>query len=311
MKNFLAFVILLFGCTLFAQESQEPKLGTAVKSSDPDRIGKKGRTANEELEYQCQSYYDWNFSQYPEWSTYNGVRDLNGKLTDQSASAEEIRKQDLEWFLKFIRDINYEDLSEANKLNYDLFERLLVQDVEAHQFKNYLMPLSQQGGLHISMPQIIEYQPMNNLQDYKYYFERLHAFPVEMDKVIDNMRMGMAEGIVPPRFLMEQVVEQIKNIKDQEVESLPFMKALEKENVLSEDEQKEKRAELISILTDEVVPAYQKVQDFMTTEYLPACREIPGIHALPNGKERYEYAVRYHTSTSLTPDAIFETECRK
>ena len=60
------------------------------------------------------------------------------------------------------------------------------------------------------------------------------------------------------------------------------------------------------VIKSKVIPAYYKLNDFFTEEYLPASRTTYGVLDLPNGFEWYENLARYHTTTDLTPDEIHE-----
>jgi len=238
-------------------------------------------------------YYAYQMEQSPEWASYNGIHTNSARRTKQKS-----------WIRK-LGTIDYEILSEADKLNYDLFSAMIKQDIAGHKFNGYLTPVGQQGGIHLQFPQIIEYQPVKTKADYQKYFSRLNAFPKAVDTAIEHMRSGLKEGILPPYFLMDQVVDQINNIKDVPVEDMPFMKVFEKRNKLDEATVSSLKKECADILTEVVVPAYAKLGKFMKDEYIPNCRKEPGIWSLPDGKERYAYAVKYHTSTDLTPDEIF------
>ena len=61
-----------------------------------------------------------------------------------------------------------------------------------------------------------------------------------------------------------------------------------------------------TVIMDEVIPAYEVLDKFFTTVYLPAARESYGISDLPNGREWYEQLARWHTTTNLSPDEIHE-----
>jgi uncharacterized protein (DUF885 family) len=55
-------------------------------------------------------------------------------------------------------------------------------------------------------------------------------------------------------------------------------------------------------------PAYQRLSDFVKNVYLPSTRESSGISALPQGKEWYQWYIKYHTTVSnLTADEIHQT----
>lgn len=54
------------------------------------------------------------------------------------------------------------------------------------------------------------------------------------------------------------------------------------------------------------MPVYRKLRAFIQDEYLPRCRSTYGLAALPGGRAMYRHAVRTSTTTSLSPDEIFE-----
>jgi uncharacterized protein (DUF885 family) len=55
-----------------------------------------------------------------------------------------------------------------------------------------------------------------------------------------------------------------------------------------------------------IIPAYQRLNNFIGDEYLAAARETVGLYALPNGREWYAYLVRVRTTTDMTPDEIHQ-----
>jgi len=55
-----------------------------------------------------------------------------------------------------------------------------------------------------------------------------------------------------------------------------------------------------------VVPAFQKLHNYIESTYLPACRESIAATALPKGAEAYAYHVRWQTTTNQTPQQIHE-----
>lgn len=244
--------------------------------------------------------------QFPEWASYNGIHTNADKLTDNSLAAIGARRAQQKAWLKQLEEADYKSLSPADKLNYDLFKSMILEDLDGDKFKKHLVPIGQQRGIHLQFPQIIEYQPVKTQEDIDKYFNRLRAFPKAVETAIEHMRTGMEEGIVPPNFLMNQVVDQINNIKDVPVAEMPFMSVFEKENDLDEAALNAAKEACAEILVNEVVPAYEQLGSFMKEEYIPACRKDAGIWSIPNGSERYAYEVKHHTSTDLTPDEIFD-----
>ena len=60
------------------------------------------------------------------------------------------------------------------------------------------------------------------------------------------------------------------------------------------------------MISERLVPAYQKMADFLANEYIPNARESIGYSDLPNGKAWYEYQIKQHTTLSLNADEIHD-----
>lgn len=60
-----------------------------------------------------------------------------------------------------------------------------------------------------------------------------------------------------------------------------------------------------------VVPAFRRFRRFFVDEYLPACREQPGIWSLPGGDAVYTGLVRHFTTTRLSPEEIHRLGLRE
>ena len=59
-------------------------------------------------------------------------------------------------------------------------------------------------------------------------------------------------------------------------------------------------------LNDKVAPALLKLENFINTTYLPACRDTISAGNLPAGAAYYNFMVKNSTTTSLTPQQIHE-----
>jgi prolyl oligopeptidase len=61
-----------------------------------------------------------------------------------------------------------------------------------------------------------------------------------------------------------------------------------------------------SAIATKIVPAYQRLQQFVEREYLPQCRTTVGLWDTPQGRQRYAELTRFYTTTDLTPDQVHE-----
>jgi len=59
-------------------------------------------------------------------------------------------------------------------------------------------------------------------------------------------------------------------------------------------------------LNEHVAPALLKLENFITKEYLPACRDSIAASALPGGLPYYQFLIKTQTTTDLNPQQIHE-----
>ncbi len=71
-------------------------------------------------------------------------------------------------------------------------------DIEGFQYRWYLLPLNQLGGVH-TVNQLAEDLRFETLKDYEDWLARLKALPVRIDQTIALMRLGIKERIIHPQ----------------------------------------------------------------------------------------------------------------
>lgn len=263
--------------------------------------------ANELLAQLFKNYEEYNKRTYPEGATYEGDHRYDDLLSDNSAEAVKASYDSTRAFLNKLLSIDYASLSYDNKLNFDLFKSSLEQSLEDERFNWQYMPIGQQWGLHISFPQIVFIQPTSTFEEYQKYFKRLRAFDKRVDNDIENMKLGISSGIVPPVFIMEQTLPQMENIMNVEVEKSTFYEPISKENKLTPEEKTIVTAELKDIIQNSIYPAYRKLYDFVKNDYIPYCRKDAGVWSLPDGKDRYEKSIKDFTTLNFTADEVHNT----
>jgi uncharacterized protein (DUF885 family) len=241
----------------------------------------------------------------PEWATMLGDSRYNDRLSDESP---EFFRSDLEQKRKFLARFEAIDpagFSQQDALSRELMVRELRQGIEGAKFKHWEMPVNQMGGLHLELPDLVTLTPFNTVADYDNYLARLHKVPHAFDQVTANMRQGLQDGLMPPRYLLEKVAAEADDVARKTGESSPFAKPVKDFPAgVPGAEQKRLHDAVLTAIADQVVPAYQRFAAFVRTEYAPHGRVDPGVWALPDGAARYRFAIRRITTTDRTPEEI-------
>ena len=243
----------------------------------------------------------------PEDATSLGDNRHNDRLKDRSP---EFYQSDLETTRKFLarfEAINPSGLSPQDTLSRELMIRNLRQDIDGAGFKPWEIPVNQMEGPHLEWLEMLSLTPFNNVKDYDNYVSRLHQIPRALDQVTGNMRQGMKDRLMPPRYLLEKVAVQAQEISDTAAEANPFAQPVKKFPAgISDADQKRLRLAVLAAIRDEVSPAYKRFAVFVRDDYAPHGRSEPGVWALPDGAERYRYQIRRMTTTDLTPEEIHQ-----
>jgi uncharacterized protein (DUF885 family) len=260
-----------------------------------------------QLNAALQEDWEYQLRVRPELATHTGDNRYNDRLGDYSPKffADDLRHS--EAMLVRIDAINTEDFPESEKLNKALMVRSLREQIESAKFKDWEMPATQFDGPHLSYAGLASDTPFRSAKDYEDYLSRLHQLPRVFEQVMEDMRLGMNDHLMPPKYLLEKVTSQAQTIADDSPETSPFNQPVFKfPKEISEADQKRLRTEILNTVKTEVAPAYAKFAAFVRTEYAPQGRTELGVWALPQGDERYRFAVRTMTTTDLTPEKIHQ-----
>jgi uncharacterized protein (DUF885 family) len=163
------------------------------------------------------------------------------------------------------------------------------------------------GGIHTTYPQLVAQLSFTTVKDYDDWIARLHAIPKAFEQTTRNMSIGVEDHRVPPKFLLEKALEQVKGMAHQKAEDSPLAMPLKKFPAsIPAPEQERIKTEMLDAITKEVLPAYLRFQRFLEVTYVPAGRAEPGISALPDGAKYYAFSIRRTTTTNLTAEQIHQ-----
>jgi uncharacterized protein (DUF885 family) len=276
-----------------------PLFAQAAEQSLEARRAELNRLLADQWEYRLRTQ--------PELATQVGDDRYNDRLSDFSdkAIADDIEhaRQSLARF----EAVDVTGFPEQEKLNHSLMLRSLGEALDAAQFKDWEMPATQFGGIHLGYASLAFDSPFRNVKDYEDYLSRLRQIPRVLEQAMGHMRDGLRDHRTPPRYLLEKVFSQAQQIADDPLEKSPFTEPLRKfPDSIFEAERKQLREAIESAVKNSVAPAYAKFAKFVREDYAPHGRLNPGVWALPDGEARYRFAVRHQTTTDFTAEQIHQ-----
>src|SRR5215470_9851647 len=250
-----------------------------------------------------EEFYQTGLKNNPERATAYGDYRYNALLGQYSLA--EIARQHAEGddFLKRLRAIPTEGMSEKDLLSRQIMERQLQREDVNYSLKNYLMPVNQQNGVHTRLADLPLSVPLDSVQHYEDYISRLHQIPRVLEQTKEVMRQGEKDGLMPPNLVLEKLPRQCDGI----ISENPFLTPTKKfPTVFSEADKKRLAEEMTKAINDDVFPAYRKFAEFLRTEYDPKGRTELSIESLADGKRRYAEAVKTMTTTNVPPAEVHE-----
>ncbi len=243
----------------------------------------------------------------PEFASSLGDRRYNDQLSDLSPRAQNDRLARDRAYLARLAAIDTAGLSVQEKLSVELEERHIVQEEEGSRFKEWEMPVNQFGGLHTSLPGMVNNIPFETVKDYDDWVTRMGKMQAQFRQLIENMMAGIDEGRVQPAYILEIVLKQVNAAVAGKPEETAFAQPLKKFPAsISAAERKRITAETLEAIQNQVQPAYARFAKFLTAQAIPAGRKDPGVWATKDGDAYYAFCVKRSTTMEKTPAEIHQ-----
>jgi len=252
-------------------------------------------------------YWEDRLTHSPEFASTLADKRFNDRISDYSVKAYNEALARGQAILLRLAEIDAAGLTDQEKVSRDLLLRRLTEDQEAAEFKEWEMPINQREGIYTTYPQLAASLSFTTVKDYDDWIARLHLIPKAFDQVTANMAIGIEDHRVPPKYLLEKALEQVKSMASQKPEDSPLALPLKSfpANIKPLDQERI-RKEMLDSIGNEVLPAYMRFARFLEVTYVPAGRTDPGIDSLSDGAKYYQYLIRRRTTTDLTADQIHQ-----
>ncbi|WP_348620109.1 DUF885 domain-containing protein [Pedobacter lusitanus] len=272
----------------------------------------KKSNANAQFGKLCDQYYQDYLKLNPISATYAGDERYNGELpNDGSAAYLNTTKKFYRQYLDSLGKYKRDDLSANDKLSFDVLKDNLETGLEGLNYHFEYLPFNQMTALPLTIGQFgsgTAAQPFKTVKDYEDWLKRIDAFAVWADTAIGNFKKGMASGIVLPKALVVKMYPQMLGmVVTDPAKSLFYGPVKQMPKGFAEADKKRLTEAYRKTIMTVIVPTYKKLGNFLKNEYLPKARTTSGFSSLPGGTAMYTYLVKQQTTTSKTPEEIYQT----
>ena len=312
----LSLAMLLPACSRPSGDAGAPATTEAPATATPEQV--KAESARLNAWFDAQYEQQLQFS--PIQLSFQGRKELNDQLDDMSEAG--LRKQ-LAWMEASVKEMesgfDYARLDPETRLSWDLWKRQYENARDGLPFLADGYPFDQMSGMQNLVPTfLINFHKVDEEKDYLAYVSRLQQVPVAFDQLLERARASATQGIRPPKFAYEGVIDQSKKV----VAGAPFSDgpdsalwadaqakadALARDGKVSAGRAAELKELAKQALLENVAPGYARVIAFAEEELPQAAVNATGVGTThPNGKAYYEYQLRQNTTTGMNAEQIHE-----
>ncbi len=230
-------------------------------------------------------------------------------LSDAYLAAE---KKAAEADLAALAAIDRGALDANDKVSYDVFKWQRSTDLKGFDpaiiAATIVRPIDHFYGFHTFFPELSSGEgaaPYKTVKDYDDGLSRIDGFTTAIDAAIVRFRQGMKSGVVQPKLVVQNVIDQLDGLLAPGVDGAVMMKPVAKfpDSIPAADQARLKAAYAAAV-GGKVNPAFTRLRDFLKNDYLPVARPSVGLSEMPGGANLYKYLIAATTTTDMTPDEI-------
>ena len=256
-----------------------------------------------------ENYYQESLKLYPLQATSQGDLRYNDFLPNDLS--DEFRKKEKEFYTFYKSQLNNFPDHTLNE-NDLLSKKVLLWECDLSlkrlTFNEQYTPINQMWTLQLTIGQYaagLSAQPFKTVKDYNNWLKRIDDYLIWLETAEERMRQGIKNEIVLPKSLIKKVIPQLKTILNPDLnQNLFFSPARQFPKEFSEKDKSILIEKYTEMVLNKIIPAYKKLSDFMSDQYLDAGRSSSGISAFEDGLDYYNYSIKLYTTTELTADEI-------
>ena len=282
------------------------------------------QTADEEMLALAERHAKAVIAASPEAATALGLgEDMAGegyaaRLGDYSPLAREEAAALTDRFIRELRQIDRAALTGTAAVTHDVLTHAYRMAAERAAFdyggaasigSASPYPVTQLSGPHIGLPRLfLSQQPLEDAADADAYLARLSDMARALSETTDSVLLDAEGGVVPPAFALEGAARSIRGLTEAPAAEHPLVGHLTSAAAkmdLGAGEASRLEAEAARILEAEVYPAYDRLEDTLSS-LVAAAGEDAGVWRLDGGDEFYAHALESYGAGDMTPAEVHE-----
>ena len=239
-----------------------------------------------------------------------GITGHNAELDDDRPEKTDALFAQMKTIKQTLKSYDDSDLDESELLSKEIAMYLLdvVSASEPYRYHNY--PVNQLFGIQNGYPSFMDAQhQVNSVEDAENYISRLHKVKVKFEQNLKGLKLREEKGIIPPRFVIDRVLEEMTEFVAKPVEENILYSSLQKKLSDAVGISIVDQTRLLNLAKEEILasvhPAYQLFINYFESVADKATSD-DGIWKLPDGDIVYAQALKFFTTTDYSADYIHD-----
>ena len=215
-----------------------------------------------------------------------------------------------------LRKFDRTRMSDTQRVSADLMEWQLDTVTREEPYLDYAFPLNQFNGVNVNLVEFLTVRhPLSSEHDAANYVAALGQVSTRMDEAVNEAKRVAAKEMLPPRFIIQSTLTQMKQFVATPAAQNPLVTTLEQKmntaaTPISDARRKELREQAAKIVGEQVYPSWQRAISFLDP-LVAQTHDDAGLWRFKGGAQAYAYFLRRFTTTDLTPDQIHEIGLRE
>jgi uncharacterized protein (DUF885 family) len=239
---------------------------------------------------------------------------------EQDRLARQLTPRTLEWrrdriararkALADLRKFDRSHMTELQLVSTELLDWQLDTIAREEPYLDYTYPLEQMNGANVGLVETLTVSyPLLSDRDAENYLVVLSQASARLDEATAEARRLAAKKVVPPRFILQITIKQMRGFVDSSPGQNPFVTAfadkLTAVRSIPDTKREALRAEAERIVAERIYPAWKRGIALLESQVAGATDDA-GLWRLKGGDEAYAFNLRRFTTTNLTPDEIHQ-----
>ncbi len=207
-----SFFLLMLALLLYACERSTETATTSTTRPDttasPDQEDQRLAVFFEEI-------FERDVSQSPEFQAYLGRKTEDyGRWDDYSDEYAQFQNQQTAADLQRLQEeFDYAALSEKSKISYRIFEYNQQRSLRNFVWRHHIYSVTQMDDISSELPTFMQnIHKIETSKDAEDYISRLAGVETLMQQIIEQLRLGEANGVIPPMMVYPKVLPGALNM---------------------------------------------------------------------------------------------------